>query len=226
MIIKFPNQKITDEVFTVVNTKYWESTIMYILNSSYRKSVSLKPWIKEQVLNSSMEVQLMCDEIADNTDYDIQIIDILQYVRSNFTYISDTTNWKMNEYWQTADESVKSLKGDCEDGAILIYVLARLKGIPANRLLILCGDVKGGGHCWLGYKPNGYPIDFTFIDWCYWYKNQEILYRNKFHIQGTKIYEHTYDNEMVALQNSDYYNIWFAFNEDINYLRLDYRLTE
>lgn len=95
---------------------------------------------------------------------------------------------------------------NCEDGAILLYILCRLKGIPANRLYILAGSVVGGGHCWLGYKPIHYPLNFVFLDWCYG-KNgpsmNKVLDRDFYHINGTDI---TGDDSYIEL--------WFAFNED------------
>ena len=56
----------------------------------------------------------------------------------------------------------------CEDGAILIYILAHLCGIPDYRIQLVAGNVVGGGHCYCVFTDtNGieYPID-----WCYWYK--------------------------------------------------------
>lgn len=222
MIIQFPKQSITSEIYNYVKTNYITNIVSYIINSNYRKSVNLQSWIKSQVDNPTIKVQDFAKEIEDSTDYDIQIMNILRYVRKEIEYTSDLVDWKADEYWQTGQETLTLLKGDCEDGAILIYLLARLKGIPSNRLLLFAGDVNGGGHCWLGYKPSGYPIDYSFIDWCYWYDNSEMITRNKFHIEGTKIFEHSYDNELTPLKESNYLEVWFMFNEDSSYTKLIY----
>ena len=120
----------------------------------------------------------------------------------------------MTEKWEGARDVFDTRKGDCESGALLMYVLCRLAGIPASKLWIMCGDVKGGGHAWLSYIPDEYPLNFAFMDWCYWYKQYSIPLRNKFTIQNKAIHEYKRDGEKVS---SDYYKLWFVFNEDKSY---------
>lgn len=229
MIIQFPKQKLTPEVYDSLKKNYITSIINYIIDSKYRKSVELKGWLREQVLNPSIEVTNMAKEIESSDDYDIQIMNILRYVRQNITYIGDLNNWNMSEYWQTGKETASSLEGDCEDGAILIYLLSRIKGIPENRLLILAGNVydasaenKMSGHCWIGYKANGYPVDYIFLDWCYWYNSNKIGLRNLFQIEKNTIYEHSYTNLNTPFSKSNYKTIWFGFNELSAYKTLTY----
>lgn len=53
----------------------------------------------------------------------------------------------------------------CEDGAIVIYALARFYGIPDYQMYLTAGDTTFGGHCYLVYinldDAQEYPID-----WC------------------------------------------------------------
>lgn len=223
MIFKFPKSKITDEVFDSLETHYFRSIFTWIINSKYRTAVNLKGWIQQQVDNPSEKILNTLKDISDSQDYDIQIMYILYWVRNNIIYKSDSLIWKMDDYWQTAEETVTLKTGDCEDGAILLYVLGRLKGIPHNRLLLLAGDVNGGGHCWLGYKPSEMPLNLAFIDWCYWVDLRGINERDIYYIKDNDIHKYNADGTSV---NSDYYNIWFGFNEVQSYEKLTYKWSD
>lgn len=222
MIIKIPNSKDNEEVRSYIRNRYIEKVVTYIIDSKYRTIVKVRPWLEEQLQSSKLKE--VADKIQTVTDYDKQVILVLKYIRNNITYISDLSSWTITEKWQTVDETLTLETGDCEDGTILAYLLCRLKGVPINRLMIFTGNVNGGGHCWLGYKPTGYLIDYTFIDWCYWYNSNEVSKRNKFHIENKTIYEHSYNDELLPLKNSNYKSIWFAFNEDASYTNLTYTL--
>lgn len=222
MIIRFPESKITPEVYDSIETHYLESVVYYIINSKYRKAVKLSRWIKEQVDNPKEEVIAWANAIDTHSNPDSQMISILRYVNTNLTYISDKSTWSMLEYWQEGDITASLGTGDCEDGAILMYLIARIKGVPENRLLLLCGSVNGGGHCWLAYKPNGLPVDYVFLDWCYFVNTSDINSRNKFSVIDNSIYEYDNNNELTPLSSSNYLNIWNAFNENHSYTRLTY----
>jgi transglutaminase-like putative cysteine protease len=225
MITKIPKKLCTDELYDLLREKYLSRIIEYIIDSKYRKSVQLSSWIKNQVDNPSTELKEYADKLnLESKDYDEMIIEILRYVRQTFTYKKDDDVWNMPEYWNTGKGSVISKVGDCEDGAILIYLVARYKGIPANRMILLCGGVKGGGHCWLGYKPQEYPVNFVFIDWCYWANNKQVKDRNKFYIDKQKIIEYKVDGDTALIIPSDYYTLWFGFNELDGYRNLKYQI--
>lgn len=223
MLFRFPETKLSTEVYDTLQHKYWESIISYITNSKYRKSIKLSPWILEQVQNPSEELLKAVEEIPSSEDLDILTRNCLMYVHSIITYTGDTVYWDMTERWQDSRETIVLQHGDCEDGAILCYVLCRLKGVPANRLLLCAGDVEGGGHCWLAYKPNGYPLNWVFLDWCYWYDTTSIDLRNKFWIDNNIIYEYLYTGMLVK---SNYLNTWFGFNEVTSYAKIRYEINK
>ena len=147
---------------------------------------------------------------------------IHSWVVNNIKYVTDKSKWKLDEYWQTPDETLVNLTGDCEDGAILEYTLARMKGIPVERLLLLCGDVLGGGHCWLGYKPEEYPLNFVFMDWCYWANLNSVDFRNKFFIDSSNVvHEYNLNSEL----KSNYYKVWWGFNEQTSIRNFKYTFS-
>ncbi len=201
-------------VFDYIKSSYFDYFITYVLDSGFRIGTELRPWIKQQIDNPTLELIQAGQEATKTLPKDVSVDTValacLKYVINNVTYTADSKTWKVDEKWQTAQETLMSKKGDCEDGAILMYILCRLNGVPANRLLLNAGDVQGGGHCWLSYRPDEYPLNFVFLDWCYW-PNQ--LYPNdrpKFYIDGKKI----------VGEDTRYYKIWFAFNEENSYYEL------
>lgn len=227
MIIRFSDEIMNtfrEDIFNHIPSLSIDKFLTYIINSRYRKAVVLKSWIKKQVDNPSANIRNLLKDIPDCSNFDDQINVVYSHVKKILTYVGDTKTWDMPEYWQTAEESSQILTGDCEDGAILMYVLARLKGIPANRLLLFCGWVKSGngkgGHCYLGYKPKNYPLNWVFMDWCYYPSSKNMQERNKFLILNKEVSEYRKYKEEYEEIPSKYLDIWFAFNENNSFTRL------
>lgn len=210
MIFRFPKQKINQEVFDYESKNFLDHLVTWCLSSDYRKSVRLSSWLKEQLTTPSKELLTIADSISSYEDNDLQVIEVLKWIINNLTYKSDKNVWGVEEKWQTAEETIRLKTGDCEDGAVLTYILCRLKGVNANRLAITAGDVNGGGHCWLMYKPTEYPLNFVVLDWCYWANTLPLTNRNLFYIIDNDIIE--YENYQII--KSNYYTLWFMFNED------------
>jgi transglutaminase-like putative cysteine protease len=204
---KFPG------VYDVVRHTWVTGSIYWVIDWRYRVAVSLVPWIREQVDNPSDELRAFCDDIPTGEDYDETALNVLSAVRRQAHYVTDDRQWSIPEVWSTANDSILSLIGDCEDFAIVIYVLCRLKGIPSNRLFIMCGGVLGGGHCWVGYKPIHYPMNFVFLDWCYWFSSLPVDFRRKYYVVGKKIHSDT--------PNNVYFDLWFAFNEEFGVRKIN-----
>jgi hypothetical protein len=214
--------KITEnnpELFNYIQSSYMNYIVSYFINSNTRKAVFLTNWIREQVENPSSELLVIAQKIKENVnmnDYDSIVYGVFIYVTNRLQYRTDATHWKVTEYWATAEDTIKTWRGDCEDGACLIYVLCRLLGVPANRMLIFAGDVespsnptKTEGHAFLGYRSNMYPLNWVFMDWCYFVDKENTRNRHKYFINNKTIYG---DNK--------YKSLWFAFNENNSYTEL------
>jgi len=217
MLFKFNSTLIdkTPEAFEHISESYLNQFVSYIIHSDYRRATNLVRWIKTQLKDSETNEDALrsIKQIKTYQDYDKQVLAVLRWVQANFKYIGDTKVWKMAEYWQTFEESLSKRTGDCEDGAILMYILCRLKGVPENRLMIFAGNVVGGGHCWLGYRPQEYPLNWSFIDWCYWPTQLSMNRRPLFYINGKTIYGYKHNNGVQTGTYNNYQSIWFAFNE-------------
>jgi len=73
----------------------------------------------------------------------------------------------------------------CEDGSILLLVLASIAGIPHNRIRLQWGKVVGGGHAYIIYNDD---IGLEkVLDWCYWYTSIIIRCRKWFGLEKNYI---------------------------------------
>lgn len=204
--MQFPESKITDEIFTLQKDSYISEIIYWITDFRNQKVYNNLPkFLKDMDLS---EIDNIIQEIPTHSDYDKQVLSCLRWVRANITYKTDKSVWKVNEVWQTVEETLGLTTGDCEDGAILLYWLCRKKGVPSNRLMIFCGDVEGGGHCWLGYRSAKYPINFVFLDWCYWYNANDI---------PNRIFYLVDKQEIIGFVDDNYKELWFCFDENNGY---------
>lgn len=213
LIFKDKTGSMPEEMFSYVESNWIVKAIAYIIDSRLRKAVTLVPWLSEQVDNPSpelIEAVNIATKGIDKSDYDARALACLKYVAKNIKYVGDMEQYKMQENWAIANDVLRTKQDDCDGGGTLLYVMCRLAGIPANRLLCLCGDVVGGGHFWVAYKPQQYPLNWVFLDWCYWYNQNSIDGRPKFYIQDQTIYG----------EDNRYKKIWFAFNDKKSYFGL------
>ena len=214
------------DIYDNIQSSHLSNILAYIIDSRYRTVKDLSPWIKKQVDNPTQIIKEVLAKIPSKTKPDEQVIEVLKFVINNLTYTTDNKQYSKNEFWAKASETLYNLKGDCEDGAILMYVLCRLKGIPANRLYVWAGDVKStataptGGHSCLLYKSTYFPYNFIPLDWCYYPNKKLIKQRNLLELKGKDINEF---NKLGNIEWSNYRRTWFIFNEDKSFSRLKLR---
>jgi transglutaminase-like putative cysteine protease len=188
--------------------------IMYALDwNDRRKTTWLKPWLEAQVaqeLSEPSELTNIATSLSKGVrvlDWDLLAYKAFKWVSANIRYTRDQDKWGTPEYWETYDNVLSTREGDCESGAVLMYVLCRVMGIPAEALMLMTGSVLGGGHCWLAYRSYTNPIEWSFLDWCYYKTLLPIKTRPKFNIQTRTIHG----------DDSRYIRIWWCFNEANTY---------
>jgi transglutaminase-like putative cysteine protease len=226
--IKFSSAEMAafPDIFEYSQNGWLTSIIAYVIDSSFRQAVGLSQWVRHQVETQfespDPALQALADAVLNLPGYDSQVWAVRYYVQQHFNYKGDPLAWQKSEYWATALESASKMLGDCEDGAVLTYVLCRLKGIPANRLMLWAGEVQNsstapsGGHCCLFYKPEAYPLNFVSLDWCYYPNIKSISDRSLFSFAGKDIEEWAKPFSQGPLW-SKYRSTWFAFNEEVSY---------
>jgi hypothetical protein len=128
---------------------------------------------------------------------------ILIWVIENIKYISDTSEYKTEEYWAYPYQTLKHGKGDCEDGAILIWAIAMANNIPYWRVRLNAGDVRepyGGtvGHAYVSYFRE-FDDEAIVLDWCYYPSYAKIAERR------------------THKEERDYYEIWWSTDTKQSY---------
>jgi len=192
--------KFISQIFKPMRKNIISTTYNKIIDSRYRKSMQLNEWIKRQT-----EIGLPSKFYSDYSsnisvphylNYDKLIVDILKYVHKNFRYQTDMNNFGYVERWENLTETIKRKKGDCENLNALIYVMARMSGIPSFLLWNCIGlTTSGEGHYWLLYfSPR--KADFYSIDSTYKPNRSYLQYRQPFKL------------------SRDYIKIWYIFNEN------------
>lgn len=116
--------------------------------------------------------------IGDSKTDDEKAEKVFSWVVKNFDYKSDKSVYGQIEYWATPIESLKNMKGDCEDGATLIHSLLLHAGIPSDRIRTYGGMIKNNkvingkeipngltGHSWTTYRRQS-DNQWVALDWC------------------------------------------------------------
>jgi len=189
--------KLMSNMFQELNHNWLTSTVSWLIDDKYRTYKQLNKYLEEQVESGRSDGALLyIANKCKGKDVDETIINVLRYVKNNFTYKSDKINWDKTEYWAPVLEILKKKADDCDGLNTMVYVLARLAGVPQYLLYCAIGNVNSGGHFWCiylspktGYK---YAIDAT-----YWYDGSSIYRRQKFRLTQEK-----------------YQRIWYVFNEE------------
>lgn len=122
----------------------------------------------------------------------------LLWVLENIKYVADQLEYSKAEFWSYAYQTLSHKKGDCEDGAILLYNILLKSGIPYWKLRLSAGWVnlnkKKVGHAYLTYYCEA-SDKWVVLDWCYW--------PNKLIIENRADYK----------DESNYLDVWFSWNQ-------------
>lgn len=207
---------ILDTYYKSYWNNYWVHTNVYY---------SARPGWKQRVkvildIDTLEQKQEMKDYFnVDLSTDDEKVMYALRWVIDNIKYTGDFENQKTPEYWQSAYETFKSKKGDCEDGSILIYRICRILGVPSWKLRIVASYVSYNesiaGHAYLCYTTWGnsdISMNWYVIDWCYYPKLSINSFKN------------------ISVMNIDMYSpnersIWWAFNEDFEFAQKNWVIS-
>lgn len=225
MIIKFDikGSKHEQIPFQWQESAWWQHVVTYALRSDYRQVTHLKEWLQTCIATAEPELVDLAKELKRDT-HDDTVITVLKWIRGHIAYVSDKQQYNLTEFWATPYKVYTTKQDDCEGGGVLLYVLCRLAGVPENRLLCMCGTViynsKSAGHFWVAYRPDSYPLNWAFLDWCWFPTLNPIHKRNLFYINKNTIVEYkpVGPNSWERIDESSYRTMWFAFNEQRSYV--------
>lgn len=154
--------KYGDVIKTNLDERYSWTIYLYPLNwFKIAKLSNISDWLAMQY--ESNEIQPLKSLVEDSGWWDMyndeKIVRILRWVHDNIEYVTDKDHYGIDEYWGTAFEVFTTRMGDCEDHAVLIYILARLAGVPDTNIRLVAGNViapdgKMFGHSYIIYKSD------------------------------------------------------------------------
>lgn len=116
--------------------------------------------------------------VGDSITDDEKVEKILVWVTNSFKYESDLNLYGELDKWVKPIDSLRIMKGDCEDGAFLIHSLLLHVKIDPKKISTSGGIVKTykaknakmvfsgfGGHAWTSYKRQS-DGEWIALDWC------------------------------------------------------------
>lgn len=124
-----------------------------------------------------------------------KIASINSYVNKRIVYKSDIQNYKQNDYWATAAETLKKGSGDCEDYAILKYSMLVKAGMKPEDIHFIYTEYQGIGHVYLKvhFQSKVYYLDNIY---------QSIFFKRHRNMLDILVYNHDFklkDKLKIAL---------------------------
>ena len=137
-------------------------------------------------------IKLIVDKFSG--DDDEKAVECLSWVIDNIKYITDKQQLGIEEEWMFPYETLITLKGDCDDGAILMANMIIISGVPYWKVRLTTGLVSNGdGHCYVTYYCEEQD-SWKALDWCYFPNKLPIAQR-------------------VEYKEDKLYNaVWFSWN--------------
>jgi hypothetical protein len=131
----------------------------------------------------NQRIKELAMSIVDPRDTNDEKMEKIQWwIIENIRYVTDQQNYGLPENWALPVQTLKTMSGDCEDGAFLLHSLALNAGVPPSRLRTYGGivETKGyapfGGHGWTAYQRES-DDEWVVLDWCYYPNTDPIAER-------------------------------------------------
>ena len=152
---------------SVWRSKFSTAPVIYRAQNGNPRDVRTFLFDASHVLDKYIDYYKLKGHDDEDTMYRI-VVFVIDYLR----YVGDDITKGQPEYWQNPEDTIVTMKGDCEDGAILIKSLSLAAGVPDWKVKIMAGMVVGGGHAYCTYIRNDETQ--VILDWCYWPNKKQI----------------------------------------------------
>jgi len=179
------------------NNKYPKATIVY-KGRWLRNYGVMDIDVRNFFVNpDSSELQRIIKDWKNLSD-DEKALKCQEWVIKNISYVSDKSQFGLEEFWEFPYETLHTKKGDCDDGSILMANLMLASGIPYWKIRLTAGMVPDGGHAYVTYfcEEKDY---WVACDWCY--------------LPDTKPIELRPDYK----ESNIYREVWFSWNQKYSF---------
>lgn len=127
---------------------------IFILAGAHTVWSEFQPWSEnifqhvEQEYGADAEKRLryLHTMIIDNQDLpDMEKVELVNETLNHLPWIADSSHWKEADYWATPMETITTFGGDCEDIAIVKWVVLTNLGITKEHLRLAYVKIKKTG---------------------------------------------------------------------------------
>ena len=130
------------------------SCIVVFFLSSGSATADYPPWSEKVFISVEEEygvdavkrVRNLHTIILENQDLPaMEKLDLVNKTLNYLPWIADSQHWKKSDYWASPMETLSTFGGDCEDIAIVKWMMLRHLGIPYEHLRLAYVKVKATG---------------------------------------------------------------------------------
>jgi len=180
-----------DSLEEYYNTKYPIQNIVYRRTDKFgTTNIDVRNFIMPNDFNLPKFVGTD-DEIAINS---------FKWIIENIRYVTDKTQYGLDEYWSFPYEVLNTKKDDCESGACLLASILIKNKIPSWKVRVTAGNVtnpftkKIEGHAYVTYYYQALD-KWVVLDWCFLPNLDD------------------FDKRKDYKEETNYLEIWFSFND-------------
>jgi len=184
------------------NNKYPEYPITYNGRTLANTNEMIAIDVRNFITPYDYELESLRTEFVQYMEDDKNAVECLKWVIDNITYTSDKSQFGIPEEWLFAYETLKTRKGDCDDGAILLANLMVVSGIPYWKVRLTAGNTSAGGHCYVTYYDEE-GDRWVVLDWCYWPNKKEVKARKEYK------------------KDKRYGQVWFSWNKKYSFYKAE-----
>lgn len=111
----------------------WSENVFTYINQEYGPEAEKRMRFLENFILENQEVP------------DMEKVDKANRVLNHLPWIADANHWKQSDYWATPLETITTFGGDCEDIALVKWVVLRNLGITVDQLRLAYVKIKKTG---------------------------------------------------------------------------------
>ena len=138
---------------------------VFFLSSGIAISADYQPWSEkvfiaveeEYGVDAVKRLRYLHTMILENQDLPVmEKLNLVNKTLNNLPWIADSQHWKMSDYWASPMETIATFGGDCEDFAVVKWVMLTHLGIPNEHLRLAYVKIRATGesHMILLYLRN------------------------------------------------------------------------
>lgn len=200
-------ERLMEYQFKELGKTWLHRAVYWVIDSKYRKQEEIKDVVRRQLypyIPSNSVLMKEANKIPNYSNNEDQLNAIVEHVQKNYSYKTDMDNFGYVERWEDLEVAIPRRVADCETQALLVYCLARIKGVPSSLLYLFICDAwvpwlkQYVGHCALAYWDMS-TDKLRVVDTTYFQNDLPVQQRN-----------------VLRESRDDYKTVSYLFNENVS----------